>query len=168
MTHLSRFDSFDEDKGGTLQLGELRPLLRTLFDHCKAVKEKEARLKREAETCVIQMAALDSCIAVAKECETLSAVLANMRDTPKLEMRLSLALQQPTNNFVPSSCLELAQRWGANEHGLISKDDLRKQLQLLKNKGDIRIDGTAAEVKDQIDAMFDALIERLRICAHRV
>ena len=136
-------------------------MLRALFDHCKSVKEKESRLNREAETCVTQMAALDGCIAVAKECETLSATLSALRETPKLETRLVLALQQPTNSFAPAAVLELLQRWGADERGRIGKEDLRKHMTLLKNKGDIRIDGTAGEIKDQIDTMFDTLIKRL-------
>lgn len=156
----SIYDSFDTGGNGNVKVLELRPAVKEIFDHVRQVKEAEERLKSEASTMSQLAVALDGCLAAAKEWEALRNEQWKLRNDTSLETRLSHALDKSTNGFMFALVRDLSQKWGADEKGLIGKDPVCKQIELLKNKGEVRIDGSAEEVAEKIAAMFGRLLGR--------
>ena len=142
----SVFDSFDESGDGSLELSELRPAIHRVFEHVRTVKAAQTRLRAEAEECEQLVVQLDACLTMAESWDELRAKLEKLRSVPPLETRLGLSLETPTQGFDRSSCAELAKAWSNDSRGFLSKDNMHREILRLKNRGDLRIDGSSTEV----------------------
>ena len=153
------FSTFDHDGGLTQE--QLRQAVRKIFEHHKLVKEKERRLRLESEACAEQVEELNKCIQAAQDWETLNAGLAEFRLIPLLSDRLGGTLDGKTDGFATDKCEDFVKQWSMDEPGLIGRENFAKQIVLMKNKGDFRIDGTKGDVDQQVEGMFDHLVAEL-------
>ena len=156
------FDTFVEERSPSsreLLIPDLRVILRTLMETTVHLKEKETRLLAEAQMCLDQVDLLGDVLIAAQEWESLNAKLVDLRQTPPLADRLGIVLEAKTDGFKHDDCVDLAKRWGTDERGCIWRSEFVRQVVLLKNKGEFRVDGNKAEVEHQIDTIFNHLVE---------
>ena len=156
----SLFDSLEGGVTGSVEVPALRKALRTLFEECIRVKEIEACLKQESDACAEQIEDLTECAQAAQEWETLNTKLTELHQLPPIQDRLGVMVDEKTKGFQREACDELAKRWGADDKGVINRDTFARQIMMIKNKGEFRIDGSKAEVDHQIDTMFSQLADQ--------
>ena len=153
------FQHFDHDGGLTQE--QLRQAVRKIFEQHKHVKENEARLRSEVETCSQQIEELTKCSQAAQEWENANARLFELRQIPSISDRLGASMDGKTKGFEEDEVDEVARQWSGDDTGVVGREAFVKQIIMMKNKGDFRIDGNKEAVDKQVDLLFDQLIEAL-------
>ena len=112
-------------------------------------------MQEQLDACTGYVAALNECVVAAGKWEQLYAQAENVRIYPPLEVRIGLVMDAKLIDG--STHADLAAQWGADSSGLVGKDEFMKYALMLKNGGDLKVDGSTTEVKDNLVLLFETL-----------
>ena len=182
------FAEMDADGGGTLDLSELRIAIRGMHEaYRRAVAEEEACLKR-ASTCERMADRMASVIKATERAESKAETLQRYTTHPPLMARIGRTVRAHLAKVKGSTVADVVRKWvgaggqplelsadvdvgaesgsssgfeGAQAPSLLRRSAFLKQMRMLKNIGEVRMEGSSTEADGQFDALFDEIARTL-------
>ena len=129
------FDSFDEDRGGSVTINELQPAVARLHEYCRdeALKEKLSRLKVAVYD--LELAKLKDCLDVAQEWESILKQRSELKSRHTVVENLGMLLSEKVDRaknkkFIKGSGNAVTPEYLAGElageSGMVSRADFIK------------------------------------------
>jgi len=129
------FDSFDEDRGGSVTINELQPAVARIHEYCRdeALKEKLSRLKVAVYD--LELAKLKDCLDVAQEWESILKQRSELKSRQTVVENLGMLLSEKVDRaknkkFVKGSGNAVTPEYLAGElageNGMVSRADFIK------------------------------------------
>jgi hypothetical protein len=129
------FDSFDEDRGGSVTINELQPAVARIHEYCRdeALKEKLSRLKVAVYD--LELAKLKDCLDVAQEWESILKQRSELKSRHTVVENLGMLLSEKVDRaknkkFVKGSGNAVTPEYLAGElageNGMVSRADFIK------------------------------------------
>lgn len=155
------FDKFDADGSGCLDIKELQVSMRLVMQAATLAEHEEAHARTRLDHCQHRLRSLHICLDAAQMVEDAERRLSTLRLLPPLDARVGQVVKAKVSSTKTGSIDDqllaaFVSQWDV-EGGRLGAGSFSKNVQALKNLGELRIDGVASNVLEQIDALFLAL-----------
>lgn len=140
------FNSMDEDKGGSLDLAELKPALKFLLDSAYDAEAEAEALRRRAEECRAKAAQIEEAAKATEAAEKAEASVVELKSAITGPPAVQLGKIITSRNLKVS---DIIIKWDPSNDGSVDKKEFRENVKELGVKAS----------DDEIDALFDSLDE---------
>jgi hypothetical protein len=152
------FDKLDLDAGGSLDEAELKQSFKLMHDAARAARADHTHTSARLDYCRQRLKLLDLCEEPTRLAEAAHAVHTMLCKTPPLDARVGQALRAASPH---ASVVDLAAKWDGDGTGRISLHNFLRIIKGLKNLGQLRVDGSSAEVDAQLTDLYHSLCDHL-------
>ena len=156
--------------GGTIDISELKAAIRAMNEMFHCNQEEEIACQKRIDSCEHVANYIERAVILTEAAEVAEEKLHRFTTHPPLMARVGKALQEQMakSKTKDLALADLAPKWlgTADEgqaNGLLHRAAFLKQVNMLKNVGALRMEGTSSEVSSQFDTLYDDLVVQVGV-----